>query len=118
MRLLSATALLLSILCQGCDTSPTISPSLPVPVKGKITHRGKPLTQGEITFEPTDGGREAHGKIQPDGSFELTTFQEGDGALVGVHRVLIAGIEPPPKTKGETHVRIDQGKNEYVVNLK
>ena len=60
-----------------------------VPVKGKVTYKGKPLTEGEIVFEPDNSGREAHGSIQPDGSFELTTFKTGDGAVPGTHRVAV-----------------------------
>ena len=50
---------------------------------------GKPLTEGQIVFEPDNSGREAHGSIQPDGEFELSTFANGDGAVPGTHRVAV-----------------------------
>ncbi|MDG3007167.1 hypothetical protein [Paludisphaera mucosa] len=119
MRWSIAAAVLLAILCPGCDSGdPPLPPSAAAPAKGRITHRGKPLTGGRITLEPTDGGREAKGDVQPDGTFVLTTFQEGDGALPGVHRVSIAGVEPPLRTRGETHVRVSEGKTEYHIDLK
>ena len=34
-------------------------------------------------------GRGASGELQPDGTFTLTTFSTGDGAVVGKHRVAI-----------------------------
>jgi hypothetical protein len=57
-------------------------------VSGKVTRGGKPVPQGTITFY-TEGGRAAIGQIGADGTYTLTTFQPGDGALVGPHRVVI-----------------------------
>jgi hypothetical protein len=62
-------------------------------VKGKVTYKGKPLTKGMITFLPDGYGREAHGEIQPDGTFVLTTDKEGDGVVAGEHRVSITHLE-------------------------
>jgi len=42
------------------------------------------------------------GTIEPDGSYRLTTFDSGDGALLGRHRVTIEATRivraPLPKT--------------------
>jgi hypothetical protein len=119
-------ALLLSS-CSGCgsDTGPFMGQT--VPVKGKVTFKGKPLTQGEIVFEPADGfGREAHGKIQEDGTFELTTFKTGDGAVPGTHRVAVSGTSKkdavPIKYKdtnsSKMEVEVLEGKGELIVDLK
>ncbi len=88
-----ALAILTLVAGWGCGKS---SPALvtTVPVKGKITHKGKPLTKGTIVFEPTDRGKEAFGPIQPDGTFVLTTYTDNDGAVAGTHRVYVAA---PPK---------------------
>jgi hypothetical protein len=59
-----------------------------VPISGKITYAGKPVTQGKIVFYP-EHGRPATGEIGPDGSYSLTTFDQGDGAVLGKHRVTI-----------------------------
>jgi len=58
-------------------------------VKGTISYQGKPLERGEIIFFPEFGAKIGHGQIQPDGSYELTTYEEGDGALLGKHEVAI-----------------------------
>ena len=63
-------------------------------VEGKITYAGQPVTFGEITFYPQHG-RPATGRIQPDGSYRLTTFSEGDGALLGKHTVTIKAVKFP-----------------------
>jgi hypothetical protein len=59
------------------------------PVSGKITINGKPVNQGRISFHPTTGERPALANIQPDGSYSLTTFEQGDGALLGQHKVSV-----------------------------
>ena len=42
--------------------------------------------------------------IEEDGTFRLTTFQEGDGAIEGVHRVLII----PARRRGERPGKADR----------
>lgn len=78
-----------------------------VPVHGKVTWNGKPLTTGTITFHPAQG-RTATGQIQPDGAYTLMTFKPGDGALLGSHKVTIeamasaaAPTTAPPKSRDE-----------------
>ncbi len=117
-RVLAIFAALAVLSCHGCDSNPSLPPALPVPVKGKITYRGKPLTRGKIVLEPTDGGRDATGKIQPDGRFVMTTNQESDGAKVGVYRVVVAETDPQVQVKKEAHVRVTEGQTEYVIDLK
>src|SRR5262245_16358306 len=85
LLVIAAALLVQSWGCGGSDGKPP--EGLTVPVKGQVTYKGKPLTGGSIMFEPVDGGREAHGTIQPDGTFSLSTFRSGDGAVRGVHRV-------------------------------
>jgi len=60
-------------------------------VHGKITCGGQPVTQGTVTFYP-EQGRSASGRIQPDGTYTLTTFDEGDGAILGKHTVTVEAV--------------------------
>jgi hypothetical protein len=117
MRFLFVPVTVFSILCPGCGYGPALPVAQPVPVKGKITYRGKPLTQGQITLEATDGGRDAKGKIEPDGHFTLTTNQEGDGAIIGVYRVVVLGADSQLRTQKDVHVRVTEGQAEYVIDL-
>src|SRR5260370_767749 len=64
-------------------------------VTGKVTIGGKAVTGGKIMFYP-ESGRMALGEIGPDGSYSLTTFKPGDGALVGPHRVAIESTRVGP----------------------
>lgn len=63
------------------------------PVHGTVSYNGQPLTRGSITFVPTQSGPTATGQIQPDGTYSLTTYEEGDGAILGSHRVMIVSMD-------------------------
>jgi hypothetical protein len=73
-----------ALLLSGCGPRAPETAS----VTGRVTFHGKAVDKGRIVFYPTEG-RPATGTIGPDGSFRLTTFSEGDGALLGKHRVTI-----------------------------
>lgn len=85
----------LSIVC-GCN-----QPSFPVaPVLGTVKIDGQPMTQGKVMFSPVasggklNSGRPAFGYIQNDGSFAVSTYSDGDGAVIGDHWVSIINAEP------------------------
>ncbi len=46
------------------------------------------MTAGRVIFYP-EAGRSAQADIQADGTFRLTTFERGDGAVLGKHRVTV-----------------------------
>jgi hypothetical protein len=67
-------------------------------VHGRVTYNGKPLTNGSVTFTPVAGeggttGQVAAGQLKTDGSYSLTTFDIGDGAIVGEHVVTVRATE-------------------------
>jgi hypothetical protein len=87
-------ALVLTVAVAGCGMH---GPSVGVhPVSGKVLlANGKPLTAGTIHFEPIKTpGLKATGKIQPDGTFTLSTHMEGDGAAEGENRVYVEPDAP------------------------
>ena len=61
-------------------------------VRGTVTYKGKPVPNGTISFVPTSGPS-ATGEIQPDGSYVLTTYRKGDGAVLGQHTVVIVAMQ-------------------------
>ena len=79
-------ALLISVLV-GCNRRPRVAP-----VSGVVKYEGQPLEFGAIMTQPAQG-QPARGMIQSDGSFVLSTFDEGDGAIVGTHKVRISCYE-------------------------
>ena len=75
---------MLLVAAGGCDDRPKR-----VSVGGVVLLDGKPLDRGQILFVP-EGGRPSNSKIQQDGSFELSCFEDEDGALLGKHRVAVS----------------------------
>lgn len=61
-------------------------------VNGKVVYRGKPLPFGTVTFQP-ENGRPSIGILQPDGTFQMATRGQGDGAAVGKNKVRICCFE-------------------------
>lgn len=100
---------LAAALLSGCGVK-----TYPVaPVRGKLTHQGQPVSGGSLVFGPIGTGKGEVGKpgiaqVGPDGSFEVTTYREGDGAVIGKHTV---SFSPPSmvvqETPAESHVEED-----------
>jgi hypothetical protein len=61
------------------------------PVRGTVTYLGKPVPNGTVNFMHASGPT-ASGAIQRDGSYTLTTFRSGDGAVPGSYTVVIVAI--------------------------
>jgi hypothetical protein len=86
LRLLLACVLLLAG-CGGGNANTS-------PVKGKVTYNNKPVPSGTITFIPAAGqGPTATGTLQPDGSYVLRTYRDGDGAVRGKHTVIVVAMQ-------------------------
>jgi hypothetical protein len=88
-----AGLLLVGACCVGCGIAGGTPSSSLVTVKGKVTFKGQPLTKGVVTFEPSDFGRAASGRLQSDGTYVLSTFKDGDGVVRGHHRVSITQVD-------------------------
>ena len=95
MSLVRMMTLAASLACAGSGCGLAGGGKAPdlIPVKGKVTYKGKPLAKGTVTFEPDGFGRQARGELQSDGSFVLSTLKEGDGVVPGEHRVSVTGVE-------------------------
>jgi hypothetical protein len=108
----------------GSGTQPGL-----IAVKGKVTYKGKPVTKGQVKFEPDGYGRAASGQLQSDGAFVLSTHKEGDGVVAGSHRVSIAILEKTlakdralnkyasPNSSGLT-AEVDRDHTEFTFELK
>ena len=117
----------------GCGTNPSKPPL--GRVHGRVTYNGKPLTNGSVMFTPVAGGKGgatgqvAAGQLGSDGSYTLTTFEEGDGAILGQHVVTVEaregnvaelnlpatpGAKPKPSFKVASGRRVGVGKVPYI----
>jgi|tagenome__1003787_1003787.scaffolds.fasta_scaffold20947798_2 hypothetical protein len=79
-----------------------------VRIHGTVSYKGAPLTsvtQGIVRYLPKDpdtGAREATGRVQPDGSFVMTTFQKDDGVIVGDYAITVSAYSTHELTRQET----------------
>ena len=87
-----------ALLLAGCGES--LPPT--VPVTGTVIWQGKPLPDGQVVFKPKSIAeglpkRPATGYINPDGTFRLATFRNGDGVVPGEYHVLVFSyVDQPP----------------------
>ncbi len=95
----------------GCNEAPFDL----APVRGTVTLDGRPVTQGKVMFAPIrtgqglEAGKPAIGLIQSDGSFKLSTYTDGDGAVIGEHWVTIFGPDPPSALKPSANPASEAG---------
>lgn len=106
----------------GCSKAPYEL----APAHGVVTLDGKPLPVGTVMFSPiaqsdkNSAGAPAFGSIQSDGTFVLTTYRDGDGAVVGEHWVTINGPKdaatklPFRRLKVPQKVRIVAGQDNHI----
>ena len=88
-------------LCLGCtDRSQVVLH----PVSGKVTFRGRPASGAMVVFHDVRPASELkaipipRAKAKSDGTFQLTCYQENDGAPAGEYRVTVVlpeAILPP-----------------------
>ncbi|MBN9118689.1 MAG: hypothetical protein J0I06_05955 [Planctomycetes bacterium] len=99
----------LSALVAGCSDRPKLAK-----VKGTVTLDGKPLPFGTVTFE-AKGLLPATGKIVNGEITEVTTYDPGDGAPVGGHRIAVtANAEPGPAVVANPGETAKAPKGDYM----
>lgn len=92
-----------------------------VPIHGDISFNGAPLlnvTQGIVRYSPKEGGtaaREATGRIQPDGTFVLTTFQGGDGVVAGEYNITVTANAGPMLTRAQLESGVKQAAPQSMI---
>jgi hypothetical protein len=119
----------------GCGNGPKMHP-----VRGKVVYAdGSPMRGGTVMFEPMDPAAQviARGVIDTEnGTFTLSTYREGDGAMEGRHRAMVRGRRNNPKSqaldptlKDQIHPRfqsfqtsgleftVEPKKNEFVITV-
>ena len=94
-------ALLAVTVLIGCGGRKTYS------IKGKIVYEddqsaAEDLVGYTVTLQSVEQSVSATGIVEPDGTFEVSTYEPGDGAVPGKHRVAVTPpIQetdgPPPK---------------------
>lgn len=62
------------------------------PVTGKVTLNGKPVADATITFVGEPPENSAATRTKSDGTYEIATYEAGDGALPGEYKVMVTKI--------------------------
>jgi hypothetical protein len=121
-----ALVALLAVAAAGCSDGRAKR----VPVSGVVKIDGVPVPTGFITFVPTEG-RSASGDIDSEGRFTLSSYEPGDGVLIGTHNVEVMAREAVSETSARWHapkkytshktsgitVDIDQPTSDLEINL-
>lgn len=134
-RVLALAGAVCLVVSSGCGRSG-------VPVTGKVTFKGQPVTGGSLIFSPVaaskeqqEPGKPAAGVIKADGTFELATAH-GGGAQVGKHRVTFSPpaqemteeqrnnpryVAPPPPFTGlvpkQVEIEVTSGMTDMEIEL-
>jgi hypothetical protein len=81
------------LLC-ACGCTPATNNPTTFPVSGVVTLKGKPLADADVVFVPENqGGQAAFGKTDATGTYKLTTFAPGDGAVEGKYKVKVSKLD-------------------------
>jgi hypothetical protein len=82
--------LVCTLFLNGCSNSDR--PKL-AKVSGTVTLDKMPVAGAAVMFMPVGGGRPAQGLTDAQGKFTLTTFDDGDGAIIGEHKVTVTKMQ-------------------------
>lgn len=87
----------------GCGGSDRVAV---YPVRGQVLFDGKPMAGGgSISFVPmaAQKGKAAGGTIEQDGTYKMSTYGDGDGAMAGQFRVVITqSVWDEPVNEGDS----------------
>jgi hypothetical protein len=87
-RFWPVAALVVGLLAAGCGGRKDRPPL--GRVSGKVTYNGEPLAKASVVFLPDQEGiRSAMGETDEQGRYTLWTYDPGDGAPVGKHKVTV-----------------------------
>jgi hypothetical protein len=80
--------------CSGVSELPTAK------VTGKVVCNGQPVPNVRVYFGPVgvkgklESGKQGLGNARDDGTFTVSTYGDGDGAVVGKHDVVVSTPHP------------------------
>lgn len=106
------TAILFAVAASGCGDSSRLKI---YPVRGEVKVAGQPAVGARVFFHPVENLGDPKGLrpvaiVEPDGSFQLTTYLTNDGAPAGDYAVTITW---PTKTGADEEAGGDRLKLAY-----
>lgn len=107
---------LLVVVASGCGQGAS-KPNL-APVRGRVIFKEQAVTAADIYFLPDaakhNEGSMATSVLQLDGSFALTTYPHGEGAMPGAYKVTLA-LGRRPEKELDKYRRVETTPLEYTV---
>ena len=103
----------------GCSDRPPV-----YPVRGQVVMAdGRPVDSGFLEFRNDDLPYNGRARIQKDGTYQLTTFDEFDGAVAGKHQVIlvqhvIAEVQRPAEHRLPEQPEPQQHANHVIVDTR
>ncbi len=88
-----AAGVLCLLAATGCGTAAPERPRT-VPVTGTVTYRGKPVEGAVVSLLADKVPQAATGTTSSAGRFQLSTFDDRDGAVPGSHRATVVKLVP------------------------
>jgi hypothetical protein len=89
----------IAALAIGCGGEPVAKRPKLAKTKGKVLYNGNPVEGATVAFHGEGAPRAATGTTDSAGRFELTTFDTGDGAVIGDHVVTVSKVVGMGSTK-------------------
>ena len=95
-------------------------------VKGRVVYNGQPVKEAMVMFsltgepEQKETGKPATAQTDENGNFELSTFSNYDGALVGNHTVHVTLDDTNPakcKRSKALALEVKPGSNEFTIEM-
>lgn len=83
----------------GCSSEPPSPRMRTLPVTGKVTHLGQPLSGVDVRFIADDGSVTSFAKTDASGAFKLSTYADGDGAPARKYYVIVTDPNGELSTK-------------------
>jgi hypothetical protein len=84
-------AVLLLVIAAGCGPSLPEGAKPTKPITAKVTYKGAPVEKAIVTFITGDAA--ATGITDAAGVAKMKTYVEGDGSVLGTHKVIVTKTE-------------------------
>lgn len=94
---------------------------------GTVTLDGQPVPELVVNFTPQaaagggNPGKSATGRTDANGKFTLSTYEMGDGAVIGNHQVVVSldgpNPTPPGKLPDNYVLEVKPGTNNFEIKL-
>jgi hypothetical protein len=95
------------VVLAGCGESVDHPPVYPA--SGTVTYNGEPVVGAKVSFMGENASKEASGITGLKGEFRLRTYVFNDGAVAGVHKVMVSKSDP---SLAATSASMDQMMND------